>query len=218
MTIRRAGYFPAEVWDGHSIKSGGYQLHGSSPSPADWDQICEEVNNIQSVLLADGWDEGTAGDNVNAVHRGTIGRFTTLTLGGTIDMVDAGAAGTHGSRLLFTFPTNGPVKIGIAKANVHIVSDAAGLDADAALVAALGTVAVGTGNATLSGTEADIIISTAVPLTSSEGDFTAVWNLGPLNVDHTHCYLNLAAPDADSDADDVITVSGIVTIQWLSSI
>jgi hypothetical protein len=201
------------VWDGQSTKNN--EVHGGPPTPQQWDQNVEEIWNIQKWLLGDNGAQGVAGSNVAKTEGGVVLHETTLTLSGTLVLTDAGAAGTHGSRKILDFPL-GVLKIYSVKTDVHIVSNAAGLTATAAVVAALGTAAVSTDNATLSGTEADIVASTAATLTGSAGDFDNVSNGETWDGRSTakDCYLNFAAPDGDSTADDTLTLSGTVTIVW----
>jgi hypothetical protein len=214
MSIRTAGNFPTSVWDGETI-NGGIQVHGESPGPKEWQQLLEEINNIQSYLISGDESDGTAGTGVTAVEAAQNIKKTTLTVSGDITMTDATTAGTHGSLKIYDFPV-GVIKIHSVKTDVHLVSDAAGLDADAEVVAALGSATVSTDNATLTGTEADIVASTAATLTTSEGDFDAISNGVTLDgrSSAADCYLNLAAPDADTDADDAVTISGTVVIEW----
>jgi hypothetical protein len=214
MSIRTAGNFPTSVWDGETINSG-IQVHGESPGPRQWAQLLEEINNMQSNALGADGSEGTAGTGVTGVESGVPLRKTTLTVSGDITMTDATTAGTHGSLKIYDFPL-GVIKIHSVKTDVHLLSDAAGLDADAEVVAALGSATVSTDNATLTGTEANIVASTAATLTTSEGDFDAISNGVTLDgrSSAADCYLNLAAPDADTDANDAVTISGTVVIEW----
>lgn len=164
---------------------------------------------------------GTAGVTVEDTSLGGGLHQTTLTLADVaITMTDAGAAGTHGSMQLLDFPAGNILFLG-AVSDVALVSDAAGLDADAELVAGVGTATAGTDNATLTGTEQDLIPSTAATLTASVGAFDGVsLTAGVAAFDGTStakdAFLNLAAPDADTDADDEVTANGTVTLTWIN--
>lgn len=144
---------------------------------------------------------------------------TVLTLTAvTIDMTDA--TDSHGSLQLFDFPEGLILTLG-ASSDLAIVSNAVGLDADAELVGAVGTVTTQTDNATLTTTEADLIPSTVCTLTASAGAMAGKSvTTGDAVFDGTgtakDAFLNFAAPDADTDDDDVLTVTGTITLVWIN--
>lgn len=164
---------------------------------------------------------GTAGVTMEDTSLGGGLHQTTFTLTDVaMTMTDAGAAGTHGALQLLDFPAGNLLFLG-GTSDLALVSDAAGLDADAELVAAVGTVTVGTDNATLTTTEADLIPSTVATLTASVGAMAGKsLTAGVVVFDGTstakNAFLNMAAPDADTDADDEVTVNGTVTLTWLN--
>ena len=163
---------------------------------------------------------GTAGvvateEGLGLIHRTTF-TFTNLVL----NMTDATTAGSHGAIQLYDFPA-GLINILGAVSDVDIVSDATGLSATASLIAAVGTATAGTDNETLTGTEADLIASTAATLTGSAGAFDGVSTAsegGTFDGTATakDAFLNFAAPDADSTGDDVMLVSGTIVITWIN--
>lgn len=126
-----------------------------------------------------------------------------------------GAAGGQGALKIFDFDP-GLVSILGAESNCAIVA-AAGIGATAAVVGSVGTAAAGAGDATLTGTEADIIPSTACTLTGSAGVFDgeattpALFSGVATAID---AYLNLAVPDAGITANSTITVTGYIDI-WV---
>lgn len=126
-------------------------------------------------------DVGTAVSNaaIAVTEQGAEGfHKTTFTLNAyALTMTDAGANGCHGSIKLYDFP-EGLIRVLGAVVNLTTVTtgelaDAGGIVTGAAVVGSIGTATVGTGNATLTTTEADIIASTAVTLTTYIGSFKA---------------------------------------------
>ena len=144
---------------------------------------------------------------------------TVLTLdGASITMTDAGVAGSHGSLKLFDFPSGSIVFLG-ATCDLTITAGAGGITDTAAAVGAIGTATVGTGDATLTGTEADLIPSTASPLTAGAGvtkgkSVTAGIAVLDGTATAVDAWLNFAVPDAGSTANDTLTVSGTITLVW----
>lgn len=149
-----------------------------------------------------------------AVHK-TIFTLTNL----AVTVTDTGGAnGGQGSQLLYTFP-EGVTEILGASYNLT-TSAAVGIGATAALVGSLGSAAAGVGDATLSGTEADMIASTTGTLTASAGVLQLHGSIVTTAFDgHTSAttsYLNLAVPDAGISATAVVTVNGTITVVWTS--
>lgn len=164
---------------------------------------------------------GTAGVTAVDTNMGS-GFHQTIFILLDVDVVmtDAGAAGTHGSIQLLDWLAGNLLILG-ATSDIAIVSDAAGLDADAELIASIGTVTTATDNATLTTTESDIIDSTACTLTASVGAMAGLSTSAELAIyDGTSsakdAFLNFAAPDADTDANDTIILNGTVTITWVN--
>lgn len=161
------------------------------------------------------------GAAVAAVEKVGVVQQTVLTLTNlAVTMTDATAAGCHGSHKLYDFPA-GAITILGASCNLTTAAGAGGIADNAALVAAVGTAAVGTDNATLTSTEANIIPSTSGTLASGAGTVTGESTTALIaTFDGTgtavDAYLNLAVPDANSSASDTITVNGTVTITWVN--
>ena len=144
---------------------------------------------------------------------------TVLTLNNVaISMVDAAAAGCHGSLKLYDFPACNWLYLG-ATCDLTLTAGAGGITDTAAVVASIGTATVGVDNATLTDTEADLIASTAATLTDGAGtakgkSLTAGIAVFDGTSTPKDAWLNLAVPDAGSTADDTLTISGTVTIVW----
>lgn len=148
----------------------------------------------------------------DAVHK-TVLTLTAL----SITMTDAGAAGSHGTAPIYTFP-EGAIQILGVQSNLEITAGAGGIADDAALVYSIGSDAVGTDNATLTSAEADLIASTACTLETGEGLADArssvITTVFDGTADAIVANLNVAVPDADSSASDTVSVTGVVTILW----
>lgn len=161
------------------------------------------------------------GSAVSVAEAGSVVHKTVLTLADlSVTMTDAGAAGCHGSHKLYDFPEGNILILG-GSCNLTTLAGAGGIADGAALVGAVGTAAVGTNNATLTTTEADIIPSIAGTLTSGAGALagestTALIAAFDGTATAKDAYLNLAVPDADSSASDTVAVSGTITIVWVN--
>lgn len=134
-----------------------------------------------------------------------------------IPVSDDGVAGGHAAMQLYTFP-KGLTKINGGKVSLTLTGGA-GLTATSAVVGAVGTSTVGTNDATLTLTEADIIPSTACTLTGSAGAFSAVTVTAPALFDGRTtaktAHLNFATPDAGVTAATTLTVNGTITISYM---
>jgi len=150
---------------------------------------------------------------------------TTITLTDrVVTMTDATTAGNHGTSAVYTFPFGNIVVLG-ASCNLTTAAGTGGIADTAALVGSVGSVAVGTDNATLTSTEADIIPSTAGTLSSGagvlKGESTALAAIdntttGTSGTAKT-AKLNLAVPDAGTSGNDTITVNGTITLVWINA-
>lgn len=164
---------------------------------------------------------GTAnGAGVAAVERADHVRSTTITITDlVIDTTDATTAGAHGTHKLYDFP-EGYIRVFGAVMDLTTAAGEGGITDTAQLVGSLGSAAVGTDNAVLGGTEADIIPSTAGTLTAGAGTLKGLTGaqeaLALLDGTTTAAdlHLNIAIPDAGSTADDTVTVNGTITIMW----
>ena len=178
------------------------------------DALCD--NAVAGVGAKNGATVTVVESGSAAVHK------TVLTLTATpVTMTDAGAAGSHGGVKVYDLPA-GVIIRGGCVANLTTAAGSGGIADGAAVVWALGTAAPATDNATLVGTnEADFIASFAGTLTSGAGTFAKYGEPSATSLDgHTTAidiFLNAAVPDADSSADDTLTVSGTVTCIWSSS-
>lgn len=147
---------------------------------------------------------------------------TVITLSGrSITMTDAGAAGSHGSAQLYDFPQCNLLFLG-ATCDLTLTAGVGGITDTAAVVVGVGTATLATDNATLTGTEADLVPSTAATLTAGVGvgegkSLTAGIAMFDGTATAKDAWLNIAVPDADSTANDTITVSGTVTIVWANT-
>lgn len=160
-----------------------------------------------------------AGTGVTGSEQGdTAAHKTVITLSSTeITMTDATTNGSHGTQKVYDFPA-GAIQIMGASYDLTTTAGSGGIVDAAALVGSLGSAAVGTDNATLTGTEADLIASTSGTLSSGTGTLKNHGSIVTTAFDGTStamdAHLNLAVPDADSSSNDTITVSGTITIVW----
>lgn len=213
MSINQAN-FPTSIWDGSSVNRASRAVD-AGPDYEDWDQIVAEVIAMQGGATP----VGTGGTGVAVTQASPQVVTTTLTVSGlSVTMTDAGAAGCHGTASLFTFPAGNIVILG-AITDLAVVAGVGGIGDTAAVVAAVGSAAVGTDNATLTSTEANIVPSTAATLSggagTAKGESTA-----PVTLDGTSsaavARLNLAVPDGDSTASDTLAVTGTVKLTWIN--
>lgn len=168
-------------------------------------------------------DVGTvAGTGVTLVENGdgTMHKTVFTLTGLAITMTDAVAAGCHGSQKIYDFPAGNIYILG-ATTDLTTTAGAGGITDTAAVVGAVGTVAAATDNATLTGTEADIVPSTAGTLTAGAGTLlgksvTATGAVFDGTGTAKDAILNFAVPDADSTANDTLTVSGTITLAWIN--
>lgn len=206
--------FPSSVWDG-SAPNRADRAVDAGPDYEDWDQIVSEVIAMQGGGTA----VGTGGSGVEVTQKAPQVLTTTLTVSGlSVTMTDATTNGCHGTATLFTFPAGNIVILG-AVTDLALVAGSGGISDTAAVVASVGSAAVGTNNATLTGTEADIVPSTAATLSSGAGTAKGE-STAPVTLDGTSsaatARLNLAVPDADSSASDTLSVTGTVKITWIN--
>ena len=158
--------------------------------------------------------------NAGAAVDESVGTIrTTLKLSNqVITMTDAAAAGCHGSVKLYDFPACNLLFLG-ATCDLTVTAGSGGISDTAAVVAAIGTAAVSTADATLTTTEADLIPSTAATLTAGAGAAkgkTLTAGVGVFDGTTTakDAYLNFAVPDAGSTGNDTLIVSGTITLVW----
>ena len=179
-----------------------------------------KLNNLVSQLSPTG-TAGSAPFNASVAASTTSDGVlkTVIQLSGlSVAMTDATTAGSHGSVQLFDFPAGNLFFLG-ATCDLTLTAGVGGIADTAAVVVGVGTATLATDNATLTGTEADLVPSTAATLTAGVGtgkgkSLTA----GAVVFDGTStakdAWLNIAIPDAGSTADDTLTVSGTITLVW----
>lgn len=126
-----------------------------------------------------------------------------------------GASGGHGTHSLLTLPAQHVLILG-AFLDVAVTASG-GVAADAAVDVAVGTAAE-TANATLDSTQADIVGSTDMDLTDSDGSASAT-SAGVDNVDATGgtqaLHLNFGVPDADITANGSLAVTGTFRVSYI---
>ena len=145
---------------------------------------------------------------------------TTLTFTGVV-IVTTDSTTAFGTLEIFDFPEGRIVPVAAA-VNLALVAGAGGIADDAAIVGSLGSAAA-TQGATLTGTEADIVASTACTLAAGLGNFQtgtstpAVAAAGAIDGTATasKCFLNFAIPDAGTSAADTLTITGTINLFWL---
>lgn len=136
----------------------------------------------------------------------------------SISIVDSGgAAGGQGSVKVYDFP-EGVTQILGAACNLTTRKGGAGITDTAAVVGSVGTVAPGAGDAALTGTEADIIPSTAGTLAAGAGVLKGISAApaAPFNGTATpiDALLNIGIPDAGITATTTLIVNGRIAIVW----
>lgn len=178
----------------------------------------------QVLGAADAYGAGAAaGTRVTAVERvgGGGQHFTELTLDNThVTSADNGAAGGQASQKVYDFPT-GRIQIDGAEFNLAVLAGYTGIANNSTLLASLGSVAAGAGDATLTGTEANMIPSTALGATTlSSGAGTFKNAAGPASsvLDGTgtaiDAILNMTIDATGSTAASAIIVSGKIRFWW----
>jgi hypothetical protein len=212
--------FPTTLWDGLSINRST-RTQDAGPDYEDWDQIVAEVLAVQDYLVGEqASGAGTAGTSVDASTVRSSVNVSTLTLDAvSVNLVDSGANGGHGSHALLTFPAGNILILGAVCDLTYATAPAGDIDDDAALVTAVGSVATAVDNATLTSTEANIIPSMTSTLMADAGAGNGE-STAPVTLNGTSsaavARLNLAIPDADIAADEPVVVSGTVTITWIN--
>jgi len=148
----------------------------------------------------------------NGVHK------TVITLRSlVIATVDAGAAGAQGGTKFYDFPA-GAIQFLGATMNLTTLAGAGGIADTGALVGSVGTTVPGVGDAALTALEANIVPSVAGTLVGGVGVLKQFSAAPGAPIDGTttpvDAFINVAVPDAGSSADDIVTVSGTITIFW----
>ncbi len=218
--------YPTSVWDGSTGNNWRSDRKDDvAPDLEDWDRISAEMIALQEAAGAGAETTGAKnGSALSAVESRLPVHRTVLTLAAlNVDTIDHTTAGAQGSHKLYDFPA-GIIQVLGCVTDLTIARVGTSIAAAAAVVASVGTAAAAIDNATLTGTEADIIPSTAAPLTAGAGTVkgkstatemaAGVWDGTSTAKD---AYLNFAVPDADhGGTNDALTVSGTVTITWVN--
>lgn len=174
--------------------------------------------NAQELEKLNGTD-GVVGTGLTAVQGAAAVQTVTITVPAatTVSMVDATTNGSHGSKKVFTFPA-GNIQVLGATTDLAIARVGTNLTATSAVVGALGTVVTANTDATLTSTEANIVPSTVATLTAGVGAFDGQ-STSSVTLDGTatpvDVYMNFATPDAGSNGNDSLTVSGQIVISFL---
>lgn len=137
----------------------------------------------------------------------------------TIPLVDNAGVDAHGGAKFYDFPA-GVIQIDNAHTALAVTKSSAGVNADWDGDFSLGSV-VAAVDATLTGTEANIIPTTATPqavagVTSANGDMTTPLRLGTL-AGALDAYLNVLVDDADHDVTGTpcnLIFNGTITMWW----
>jgi hypothetical protein len=204
----------------------GYTVDSSRPGSAK--RVNQDLNNTGANPLRTGYGVGlvpaasvAAGISVEERGDGVLHQ-TVLTLTAvSVPMTDATTNGCHGSIQLYDFPQCLLVHVA-SNLSLTLTAGAGGVADGAAVVAAVGTVTTATDNAALTTTEADLVPSTAFTLSSGTvlARNVSTTALGAIVFDGTatakDAWLNIAVPDADSSANDTISVTGTVILTWIN--
>lgn len=152
----------------------------------------------------------------------TVGGAITETFefkNASIATIDATTNGAQGSLKLVDIARGNLIFTGITT-NLTIARVGTSIIASAAIVSSLGTAPAGV-DATLTGTEANLIASTATPLSTGTGAFkarTTSVNVFDGTAAVTPVYLNFAMPDAShGTTNDALLVNGSITVTYINS-
>lgn len=159
-----------------------------------------------------------AGTGVTSKHYAGAVQKTVITLpaGFSIATTDNAANGAQGGAKVYDFPEGSVVIIGVTH-NIALAKVGAGIAATATVLSSLGSALVTQGDATLTGTEADIVASNSTVLVSGAGTTksrsTAVTFLDGTTT-AKGLYLNLNVDAVGSTASSAVTASGTITVLW----
>jgi len=219
MSINAAQFPATQVWDG-TAPNRANRFDDKAPDSEDWDQMTAELIAAQTAIAAG--TPSTSGNGVVAGATNTVVESlagvhkTVITLTDFSMLVDTAADGFVGTKI-YDFPA-GLIRLHGAIMDLTLTTVGSDIDADAAVVASVGTVTCAD-DATLTSTEADIIPSTAYTLVASTKQAVGL-GVTPAVFDGVtsaavDAFLNIAVPDADRTATaQAITVTGTITITW----
>lgn len=161
----------------------------------------------------------SAGTGVSAVTAAGMNK-TVLTFKNTpLPLIDTAGVVARCALKVFDFPEGAIVIFG-ATANLALTKSAAGVNADWDGDFSLGSVAAA-GDATLTGTEANVLPSTATPQAVAGATTAKGISTGSVQLDGTatpvDLYLNVLVDDADQDVTTTATnliANGTITVLW----
>lgn len=173
---------------------------------------------IDETAGGDGTPAGT-GATAAAVPGDKLKKTVITLTNYVIALVDNAGVGAHGGAKIFDMPA-GVIDIENAVSALAITKSSAGVNATWNGDFAVGSV-VAAVDATLTGTEANIIPSTSTPaavagLSSANGSAAAAARLGTLGA-ALDVYLNVLVDDADQDVTTTpcnLIFNGTVTLWW----
>lgn len=191
-------------------------------SPRDQERLRNKPTSAQQIVsprfhgVAVPEASATAGVAIRSAREPKLVELTIALNNVAVSLVDATTAGAQGSVQIADLPP-GLVRFLGAITDLTLV---AGAGLATALVTAVGSAAAAADNATLTGTEANIVPSTAVTLTGQNGAMKAeaTNTEGALVLDGTatavDVFLNIAATDANSTGGGpfTVTVNGTITL------
>lgn len=172
----------------------------------------KEISIGAVALQSDTPDTGGAiGQNFNHPQR-----FQVTLTNANVTTTDHTTNGAQGTMKLGAFP-KGVIHVLGGVANLTLARVGTQLAVGAAVIGSIGTAQAGQ-DLTLTGTEANIVASTACTLSSGSGSFKAV-GAAANTIDGTASalpiYLNFDVPDADSAGNDALSVNGTVDITFI---
>lgn len=173
------------------------------------------VANASGALMG-----GTAnGTGVSASASSGVTRTVLTFINTPLPLIDTAGVVARCALKVFDFP-EGYIDIIGATVNLALTKSAAGVNADFDGDVALGSVAAA-GDATLTGTEANVVPSTATPQAVAGATTAKAISTAGVLLDGTttavDLYLNLLVDDADQDVTTTPTnliANGTITIVW----
>ena len=216
--------FPDGVWDGDSGSRDSDLGVNAAPTKEDWLRMLQEIQAMQNKTITDVTQgTGTAGiiPGLSVHESGDAALHRTLFVleNVIIPIVDAGAAGAHGSLKIYTYPKSYLNVISGHLNFTSVVAGVGGIANGAHLDIAVGTVTTSVANETLATTEQDITTKDDVTLTGGSGTAEAIQATIQLfdgSSSAIEIFLNTAIEAASCSANDTLTVSGRITILWYS--
>jgi hypothetical protein len=199
----------------YTLISGDKQ--GRKQKPTDRQAMFDPIAGKDVLVLPAAAVPGSSPPGIRAVEGVAQPNQASLPLQAwQVPLVDAGVTGAGGGTLIYTLP-KGVLQVSVV---VSLVISRVGtnLVAGAAVVGSVGT-ATAAADATLTGTEADLVASTAATLTAGVGSFQSPPTAASVLINNTGAtaklYLNFATNDAGSAGNDALSCTGTVTVTYL---